>query len=348
MAKDERTEKATPRKRKETREKGNLPQSKEMALFINLICLTLFLSFFGTWFVKEILTLENASLGMVTANMDIFSYFRFLAQEMVNIIVPMAGLCLVFIFINYIFQVRFLFSLKVIQPNIQRINPKNFFMNLFSRRSLVQILKQIVLVSILGYIVYLVFFNHIQDIVVSVNKPWDESLILMWSIFKEVIYKLLLAMLIIGLIDFFYQRWEYEDSIKMKKEEIKRDRKDTDGDPEVKFRQNQRRIAFFKNNLHKKMKEEVTFMTTNPTHYAVAVYFRPGKGNPKVVIKGMDHYALLMKDVAKKYNVPIYEDPPLARELYNRVIENEEIPSDMWAAIALVIRKLMEQKELKF
>ena len=107
----------------------------------------------------------------------------------------------------------------------------------------------------------------------------------------------------------------------MKKEEVTRERKDTDGDPHVKARQNQRRIAILKNDTHRKMKDEITFLATNPTHYAVGVYFKPGKGNPKVVLKGVDHMALYMKEVAKKHDVPIYEDPPLARELYNKAIE---------------------------
>lgn len=348
MAKDGRTEEATPRRRKEAREKGNVPQSKEMALFFNLIAFTLFVAFFGSWFVKSIMDLQREALDMVQAEMNLFAYAHWLANQTLKVLIPVAGLALAFIFLNYMMQVRFLFATKAVKPDIQKINPKNFFSNLFKRKTIVQILKQLILVTILGYIVYLVFFNRVDEIASSMRKPWIESLTIMWEIFKEVIYKILFAMLIIGLLDHYYQKWEHSEDLKMKKDEVKRDRKDTDGDPEVKFRQNQRRIAILKNQIHKTMKEEVTFIATNPTHYAVGIHFKPGKGNPKVMIKGIDHMALYMKEMAKKYDVPIYEDPPLARELYNRVVENEEIPDDMWAALALVIRKLMKEQQIKF
>ncbi|PGK51589.1 flagellar biosynthesis protein FlhB [Priestia megaterium] len=347
MAKDGKTEKATPRKKKEAREKGNLPQSKEMALFFNLIGFTFFIAFFGSWFVKKIISMEQVALDVIDGEIDIFRYFELLGKESLGILIPMAGLTIAFVFLNYLVQVRFLFAPKAIKPDVQKISPKQFFSNLFNRKTFVQIIKQVLIVTVLGYIVYAVFFNRATDISLSVQRPWDETLTVMWGIFKEVIYKILIALFVIAILDFFYQRWEYEESLKMKKEEIKRDRKDTEGDPEVKFRQNQRRIAILKNDTNKKMKSEVTFITTNPTHYAVAIYFKPGRGNPKVVLKGVDHMALYIKEIAKKYEVPIYEDPPLTRELYSKVLENEEIPEEMWAAIALVIRKLIERKELK-
>lgn len=346
MAKNGQTEKATPQKRKQAREKGNVPQSKEMAIFFNTVAFTLFLAFFGSWFVNAIINLQAESLNIIYADMNVFEFTKFLVIEGVMILLPMAGLCLVFVAMNYMLQIRFLFAPKAIKPDIQKINPKQFFSNLFKRKTIIQILKQLVLVTVLGYIVYVVFTNRASEIAMTIRQPWEQSLIILWGVFKEVIYKVLIALFIIGVLDYFYQKWEYEDSLKMKKQDVRRDHKDSDGDPQVKMRQNQRRIALLKNDTHKRMKEEVTFLATNPTHYAVAVYFKPGKGNPKVVIKGVDHMALFMKEVAKKHQVPIYEDPPLARELYSKVLENEEIPEEMWAAVAVVIRTLMKRKEI--
>jgi len=348
LAKEGQTEKATPKKIKDAREKGNLPQSKDFALFLNLIGFTVFLSFFGSWFVKEIMVFEQTALGMMTNDMDIFQYFKKMFVQMVLLLLPLSGLSLAFICLNYIFQVRFLFSLKVIKPDPQRINPQKFFSNLFNRKTFIQIIKQILLVAVIGYIVYTVFVSRLSDMTQLINNPWNESVVIMWGIFKEVISKLLMAMIVIAMLDFFYQRWEHSDNLKMKKDEVKREHRENEGSPEVKSRQNQRRIAILKNETNRKMKSEVTFLTTNPTHYAVGIYFKPGHGNPRVVLKGIDNIALYMKETAKKYDVPIYEDPPLTRDLYNKVLEGAEVPEELWAALSIVMRRLIALKEIKF
>jgi len=146
-----------------------------------------------------------------------------------------------------------------------------------------------------------------------------------------------MALIVLGFVDFFYQRWEFERDIKMSKKEIKDERKDIEGNPEIKRKQRQMMAEM----SQRRMMEEVpsaTVVVTNPTHLSIAIKFVLEKMNaPVVVAKGADHIAFRIREIAKEYHVPLYEDKKLAWELYERVEIGEEIPNDMYRAIAEVL-----------
>lgn len=347
MAKDGRTEKATPKKRQDARKKGDVAKSKEMGYFFSLLSFSVFMMAFGEWFVREIITLISYSFELMLMETDPLLYIRLLAVKASGIFIPVALLGYAFIMVNYFIQVRFLIAWETIVPDLKKLNPKKYFQNTFSRRTIVDLVKSFLILLILGYVVYFVFRGEIYQITNAILLPWELSIGLLWDIFKSVLIKVLIALLIISSLDLVYQKWEYEEKLKMKREDVKQDNKAQYGNPEVKLKQRQKMLTLLEKKAVQKL-QEATFVTTNPTHYAVAVRYRPDEGNPVVVVKGIDNIALFIKEAAGKFDVPVVENPMLARELYNRVVEKEMVPEDLWQAVADILQKLLLEKEISF
>jgi len=345
MAEDGRTEKATPRKRREEKLQGNLAKSKELGTFFSLFSFGIILMLFGEWFVDKVIHIHLLMIGLVKAETEPIDYFRTLGIETVKIFIYIAFLGLVFQFINQMIQVGFLFSPKIIKPDFKKINPANYFKNLKSPKTFVEIIKSLFIVVALGYVVYFVINDRMEEISGGMLLPWNESLLLLWDVFKEVLTKVLIALFFIGLLDFIYQKYEHEQRIKMKKHEVKDEHKQYEGNPEMKRRQRQAAIQMLRKEVNKKI-PEATFILTNPTHYSVAIRYRRGEGPPKVLVKGVDHMALYMREIAKENNIPIYEAPPLAREIYKKVGEGEFIPQELFQAIIDILKVLIKSGKI--
>ncbi|QST03050.1 EscU/YscU/HrcU family type III secretion system export apparatus switch protein (plasmid) [Pontibacillus sp. ALD_SL1] len=345
MAKDGRTERATPQRRKEAREKGNIAKSKELEMFFSLFSFSLFLLAFGGWFVEEIKQFMEYAFELMILEMDPLGYLKILGIEVLKIIIPICLLGLGFMVVNYVIQVRFLWAWKKVVPDLKNLNPKKYFQNMFSRKSLVNIAKSFLILLVLGYVVYFVFRGEVSSITNSMVIPWEQSIVVLWGVFQSILIKVLCALLVIGIIDYVYQRWEHEEDLKMKLQDVKRDNKEQNGNPQVKQKQRDEMVQVLKTEVVKKIPDS-TFIATNPTHYAVAVRYKPNEGNPRVLVKGIDHLAIFMKEIAKTHEIPVVENPILARELYNRVVEEEEIPEDLWEAIAEIIQSLMISKRI--
>jgi flagellar biosynthesis protein FlhB len=346
MAKqDGATEKATPKKRQKAREDGNVPQSKELTLFFSLFVF-LILLFFGEWFVKELSLIFVYGLNLIQSEVQPLDYMVMMGGRVLKLLLPIATLTLVAMAVNYFVQVKFLFSLKAVAPKLTRLNPDNYRKKVFSRKTVIDTLRSFLVILVLGYVVYYVFRGDLRTLTGAMLLPWNQSLVLLWGIFKDVIIRIVCAFFVIATIDFVYQKWENEENLKMKKEDVKQENKEQNGSAEVKQKQREVMISVLKNEVMQKM-PEATFTVTNPTHYAVAVRYKKGEGSPRVLVKGIDHLALFMKDISNEHNVPIVENPQLARELYQRCVENEDVPADMWTVVADVLHELLLTRQIK-
>lgn len=343
---DGRTEKATPKKRKESRQQGSVAKSKEMGNFFSLLSLGVVLMLFGEWFVDKILHFQLLVLQLVELRVEPLVFFKKLALEVLSVFLYMAFVIFIFQMINQMIQIGFLFSPKIIKPDPKKLNPANYFKNLFSARSFVEIIKALFVVIVLGFVVYSVLSDRVKEISGGMLLPWNDSLLLLWQVFKEIFMKILVALFFVGLLDFAFQRYDWEKKIRMKKQEVKDEHKNTEGNPETKRRQRQVAIQMLRNEVRTKVPES-TVLITNPTHYSVAIYYKRGEGPPKVVAKGIDHIALYMREIAKEHDIPIYEAPPLARELYKKVGENEYIPQELYQAIIDILKVLIVAGKIK-
>lgn len=346
MAKDNKTEKATPQKRKKAREEGNVAKSKDLNTLFSMLVLAVIVYFFSDTVAVKIGGSVNELLDAITGSLDAKPFFLLMGSLLLKIMVPVILLVYLFQIVNYILQVRFLFSAKIIKPKPSRINPKNYFTRLFSRKSLVDIVKSLVYVGLFGYVAYFVLQRNLGDMVSMVGMSWSFSVHKVFSEMKVVFFALLILTLVVSVTDFIYQKWEHEQDLKMKKEEIKQEHKDAEGSAEVKQKRKSFMYTILQSAATKKM-EDATFVINNPTHICVALrYQKHIDSAPVVVAKGEEELALYMRTLAKENKIPMVENKPLARSLYFTVNEGDIIPEDLYVAVIEVMRYLIQTKQI--
>lgn len=353
FASEEKTEDATSRKKADARKKGQIAKSKEVGLAMTLLAVTLViatLSSFSSRILKENVVYflgNNLNIPLNETNLKslmLISITRF-SISYLPIVLP---IMIMGILGNYI-QSGFLFSMETIKPKLSKINPINGFKRMFSSRTIVELFKSMAIVTIVGYVGYKFMRDNYKDILtignlhISSMGPFFKDLIL--TIFKKVT----LIMAILAISDYIYQRYMYKKDLKMTKQEIKEEYKQDEGDPQVKgkIKQKQKEMAT------RRMMQAVpdaTVIVTNPTHISIALKYEEGKSEaPKVIAKGSEGIALKIKEIAKENNIPIIENKPLARLMYEKIEIDSEIPDDMYQAVAeiLIIVYKLSKKRIK-
>lgn len=337
----EKTEKATPKKRQEARKKGQVLKSPEVSSALVLLASFVFLRFWVPFIFKRLIGIIDYFLLHVTTHEITFTetinLFMLVLQEFAIIFGPF-GLLVVLIGIiaNYM-QVGPLLTGDPLKMKLSKINPIEGFKKLFSKKSIQQLVKSILKISSIGYVVYIVINNHIKflpaimemDLLVAVSKIAD-------TVFKVAMYSGG-VMIFIALSDYVYSWWEFEENLKMSKQEIKEEYKQMEGDPQIKgkIKERQRLMA------NRRMMQEIPnadVIITNPTHFAVAIKYDSESGQaPIVVAKGQDFVAQQIKQIASEHDIVLYEDVYLARSLYKAVEIGEEIPFEFFKAVAEVL-----------
>lgn len=338
---EDRTEKATPRRREEARKRGQVVRSMEINSAVLLLCTFFFLKTFSPWlgiqignFTTQILSeLGRRELGME----NLYGIILFASIVFFQICLPIMGIALgAGLAANYL-QVGVLFTGQPLVPRLDRLNPVEGFKRIFSRRAMLELVKAVVKVWIVGYFAYtavranLSLFPDLLDM--SVARAVGE----IGKLSSNIILRIGILLLVLAIIDYAFQYWEYEKSIRMTKQELKEEYRQYEGDPQVKakIRQLQRQIS-----IHRMMQElpKADVVITNPTHYAVAIRYVPDEMKaPAVVAKGVDELALRIRDVARENNITIFEDPPLAQTLYKTVEIGQMIPPELYEAVAHVL-----------
>ena len=338
----EKTEVPTEKKRRESREEGQVAFSKELSSAALLAGI--------------VLTLVATSPIILDAMRQLMSQiFRDLAQrkelsidiiftlsgEILSIILPaFAPFVAVIIFVGIfasVLQVGVMITFKAISPKFNKISPLTGLKRLFSSQSLADFLKSMAKLIIVGFVGYLTYIDKITELNgLSVSTP-ESILIYNFTVVAEVAGKIVLALVAIAIFDYFYQRWHHEQQLMMTKQEVKDETKQTEGDPQLKarIRQIQREMS------NARMMQEVPkadAVIVNPTHFSIAIlYDRDVMTAPEVIAKGADHLALRMRTVARENNVPILERPELARDLYANVEIGDDIPERFYKAIAEIL-----------
>lgn len=338
----EKTEKATAKRRRDERKKGNIFSSKDIVAAFFMLFVFLTLRLFG----KTMYTVCAQSLTYWLGFADGSYKFntegiRSMLFESVKTILIVAGpIMLVGILANIIFtgvQTRFLFSTEALKIKFNRLNPLEGIKKLFSLKSVVELLKSLLKISVLVAIIY----NEVKNRLVDFSKLYDidvqSSFIYMCSSAYSIIMMISGIFVGIGIIDFGYQWWEYEKNLKMTKQEIKEEYKQMEGDPLIKgqIKQKQREMA------QRRMMQQVPesdVVVRNPTHFAVAIKYDPQKSMaPIVVAKGQDNIAMKIVEIAEQNNVTMTENKPLARALYADVELGREIPVKYYQEVAEIL-----------
>jgi flagellar biosynthetic protein FlhB len=242
-------------------------------------------------------------------------------------------------------QVGVLFTLKPIQPKLDKINPINGFKRLFSIRSLVELLKSVLKATLLLYITGSYIVARQNELLTVFSLSITQIVGLMWDIVFNLMLRAVMVLLLLAVLDYAYKRWQNEKDMMMSKQEIKDEYKMTEGDPQLKgkIKQKQREISMGR------MMQEVPgadVIITNPTHYAVAVQYDPDRADaPKVIAKGKNLIAKNIKKIAEENDIPIVENKPLARALYAEVELGAFIPANLYHAVAEVLAYVYKLKK---
>ena len=337
----QKTEEPTPKRKREAREKGQVAKSQELnQAFTLLASFSILYILFSSMMddlmmeVTDYLTFDSVVL-LTKANA-----YEILMETIifvVSLVAPvMIAAAVMGIIINFS-QVGPLFTGESIKPKLENINIIKGFKKIFSLKSLVEMVKAVLKIIIIAVIAYIFIKNSIMDLVTMTEQGLNPALMMI----AEIIFKTAIAIIIfligVGIFDFAYQKWEHKKNLKMSKYEVKQERKEMEGDPQLKQRRREKQRQMSLNRMMSAM-EESDVIITNPTHIAVALKFDiEDMEAPKVVAKGEGYVAIKIKEKAQELDIEIVENKPLARSL-NKICEiGDLIPEELFEAVAEIL-----------
>ncbi|MDN5330930.1 MAG: flagellar biosynthesis protein FlhB [Tepidanaerobacteraceae bacterium] len=338
----EKTEKATPRRRQKARERGQVFSSRELVSTLILLAGLIMIKIYGSnllentaSFLKYVL-IENLKRKDLSFD-DLYEVLYSSTLLFIKLIVPIGiGTALIGIAAN-LAQVGFVFSLEPLSPRLERINPAEGFKRIFSKKGLVEFAKSVIKLTLIIYVFYNAFYELRETAAFMLEMTFGESIGYFLNLIFKVGLKTSIALLGFSIFDYAYQWYEYEKSLMMSKEDIKEEFKEVEGNPQIKsrIRQAQRQVLR-RRMIHDVKKADVVI--TNPTHIAVALgYDASIHDAPVVLAKGMGFIAEKIKEMAEKEDIPIVENKPLAQTLYKSVEVGEVIPEKLYNAVAEIL-----------
>ncbi|PLR77651.1 flagellar biosynthesis protein FlhB [Bacillus sp. V3-13] len=344
----EKTEKATPKKRQDARKKGQVAKSQDVNTAVVLLAVFLFFWFAGSYLLDNTLylmvhSLEEYMLLEITES-NIHVLLVDILQDLALFLGPIMLIAMIAgVAANY-FQIGFLFSTEAIQFKLDKIDPIKGFKRIFSLRAIVEMLKSILKIGFVGIVTFTVLWQRIDEILVLSQKSVGAAMLTIAGLTLQMGLFASGALLFLAVLDYFYQKYDFEKNIRMSKQDIRDEHKNIEGDPLIKskIKQRQREMAM------RRMMQEVPkadVVITNPTHYAVALKYDEAKLDaPYVVAKGVDYIAQKMKFIAKENEVVTVENRPLARALYSQAEVGDAIPEEFFKAVAEILAFVYKTK----
>ncbi len=342
MAQDpSRTEKATPKRREKAREDGSVLRLQDLDSSV-MLWGNLFL-FGAVWSSTFLLMAQQVSYFLRRATeRGVLSQDNLqpLAMDLLGIVLrillPFLGVNLLLALANQFMQHGFRPTPSALKLKFEKLNPAPGFKRLVSFRSLVETLKSLLKFVILVWMAYAVLGPRMPIVMSTLKMSLGQSLQFMQETLFLLYRNVMLGMLFLAIADYLYQRQEFEKGLRMTKQEVKDEAKDSEGNPEIKGRQKQMMLASVMRRIQSQV-PKAAVVITNPTHFAVALKYDPETAAPICVAKGIDHLALKIKERAKNSGVPIVENRPLARALYRSVELDRPIPPELYQAVAQVL-----------
>lgn len=349
--KDEKTEDPTSRQLSKAREEGNIPKSRELISAVFLLFGTLGLYFYVPYLYVELRGLFVHFFSLThfqVTEQNVYNLLIFCIIFIGKVSMPILLLFLILGVGANLMQVGFNISSKALEPKWDRINPFTGWSQLMlSKKTLVELIKSVLKIVLVGYIAYVLVKKKLPEIIPLMDASPEDTAKLLLLLTFEVFIKLSLVVIVIAIFDFFYQKWQYMQDLKMTKQEVKEEFKQMEGDPMVKNRIRSLQMEA----ARKRMMEDVPkadVVITNPTHFAVALKYDVSAGRaPVVLAKGQRLMALKIRQLAKDNGVYIHEDPPLARTLFKTVDIGAEIPENLFKVIAEILAFVYKMKNKK-
>lgn len=347
--KDSKTEEATPKRIRDAKKKGQIAKSGDLSPAVSLLFFTITASVLGQFLLTNgISFLRNALNKNYNYNLNI----SFLRNLFINnlleagfIFLPFALIALTIGIGVGLFQVGFIFTTEPLKPDFKRINPISGFKNIFSKKVLFNLVKNLLKLILVFYLAFKNLSESAESILNSGNIGTEKLFYFLLDFTKELIVDIAFIMLALAVIDFIFEKRDFKKNLRMSKQEIKDEYKEMEGNPQIKSarQQKQRQLAM------SRMMSSVpssTVVVTNPTHIAVAIRYDTDKDKaPLVIAKGTDYLANKIKEIAKENNIPIMENKPLARTIYKEVEIGEYIPVELYKAVAEILALVYQLRE---
>ncbi|HTW11734.1 MAG TPA: flagellar biosynthesis protein FlhB [Solirubrobacteraceae bacterium] len=342
MADPSKSEAPTPKRREEARNRGQVAKSMDLTASGVLLAGLIGLMITAPKVVNDTggamrsIFSEIARPHNVVSGAGLKGLAHLVGMTVLKCVAPIAGMCLAAGMVLNVLQVGVRLTPQAVKPKFSGINPANGFKSLFSSRTSFNLVKDLIKVAVVGGLVALTLAPDLTHLGASVGTTPDGLGKLMESGVKGIVIRAVAAYLLIGIVDFVWQRHRFEQSLKMTKQEVKDETRQRDLPPEIKRAIRRRQYQAARARMMAAI-PRADVVVTNPTHYAVALEYSGEKPAPVVIAKGTDHVAMQIRRIAEEHDVPIVPDPPLARELYRTVELDQMIPADLYAAVAQVL-----------
>ena len=338
----ERTEQATPKKRSDSRKKGQVCQSKEIPSVLILMTSLGIFFFAGSWIfwnLSEFFTGFYQNIGTLHLNnsSDASALFLQLFKKVLTILLPILLPILLAGLAGNIAQVGFEIHTEALGFKFAKLNPISGMKKFVSLKSLVEVAKSIAKILLIGGVAWLVIRAEMQQFPALIDQEVGQILIFISKVTYKIFLYVCLVLIILAIVDYVYQRWQFEEDLKMTKQEVKDEHKQSEGDPKVKARIRgiQMEMAM------RRMMEAVPgadVVITNPTHLAIAIKFdAQSMAAPTILAKGAGFVAEQIREIATENGVPLVEDKPLAQALYKMVEVGDFIPVELYRAVAEIL-----------
>ena len=335
----EKTEEPTPKKREDARKKGTVARSQELnTAFVLLIGFLIVRILWEYIYVNiaEYTVYLYSHLSQSTSTEGISELFIGIMILLAKTVLPiMFAILIIGLAIN-VFQVGLMISTERLEPKLDNLNPINGFGRIFSKRSLVELIKSIFKIIVIGFFLYLYLKDQIPLLPQFIFFDLPHSLATAADIIFTMAFQVVAVIMVMAVADYAYQCWQTTQDLKMSKQEVKDEFKQMEGDPQIKskIKQKQRQMAM------QRMMQEVPkadVIVTNPTHLAVALSYKKGMIAPTVVAKGQDLVAERIKQIAREHRILIVENKPVARALYEAVEVGDMVPAELYQAVAEIL-----------
>jgi flagellar biosynthetic protein FlhB len=339
-ASEEKTEPATPHRKQEARKKGQIAKSTDLngAVVTGAVIAVLFgiRGYFGENISAYVEYILSGEMNTALTSAQLFDLYKLSLLVFLKIMAPVLIATVISAFLANFMQAGIVFSFEAMKPKLSHINPVEGFKRIYSKRAFFEFFKTLLKVLIIG----LVIFNLIEKALPQLILLFNMNLVKSADYITRLVFRISIiatvTFFIISVLDFVYQKWEFSRSLRMSVDEIKKEFKQTEGDPQIKAQIRAKQRMMSMNRMMQSI-PEATVVVTNPTHLAVVLKYDDSMEAPQVVAKGAGYVAVRIKEEAAKYQIPIVEDKPLARSLFKVSEIGDYIPADLYQAVAGVI-----------
>lgn len=343
----EKTEDPTPKKLRDARQKGQVAKSQDVTTTALTVSCFVLISALWPWYVEELKALMLLPVSFTTQPFEdvVDEVQKAIVVKILLLSAPMLGLVMVVGIASNLAQVGFMLVFEPIKPELKKLNPLDKLKQMFSMKNLVEFLKSAVKVIVIAVLIYFVTKKSLDPLTRVPYAGETGVLLALKPMLSTLAINVTLVYIALAAVDYFFQKFQHIKQLKMSKDEVKREYKESEGNPEIKGKRKQLHQEMVMNDTMERTRG-ASVVVTNPTHLAIAIYYKEEDNQmPKVLAKGEDYVAKRMIEVAKQEGIPVMQHIPLARAIYENVDIDRFIPANLIEPMAEVLRWLKEFHE---